>query len=320
MPDNAQRQRDHGNSIAGRPYNRNTQGVISHRDFSVGPGRAQARPGRQSRIRHTNMRIAFIGGGVMAQAIISGVKDAGLDTSIIVGEPFEVRRESLKNDLGIEVTASNREAIAGADLVVLSVKPQQLGVVAEELNGALAADQTVLSIMAGVKMHSIGLKLNHKRLIRVMPNTPAQIRKGISAWTASDDVDQATLDFVASMLGAIGDELKFSDEKSIDIATALSGSGPGYVFMFIEALSDAGVELGLPVHVARHLASQTVLGSAALQLESGKHPAELRNMVTSPGGTTAAGLAALEIGGFRAAVAEAVRMAFERGEELAGGK
>ena len=256
----------------------------------------------------------------MAQAIISGVKDAGLDASIIVGEPFEARRESLKSDLGVEVTASNREAIAGADIVVLSVKPQQLEAVAEELDGALNADQTVLSIMAGVKIHSIGLKLNHTKLIRVMPNTPAQIRKGISAWTASDDVEQATLDFVASMLSAIGDELKFSDEKSIDIATALSGSGPGYVFVFIEALTDAGVELGLPVHVARHLASQTVLGSAALQRESGKHPAELRNMVTSPGGTTAAGLAALEMGGFRANVAEAVRAAFERGEELAGGK
>jgi len=256
----------------------------------------------------------------MAQAIISGVKDAGLDASFIVGEPFEARRESLKSDLGVEVTASNREAIAGADIVVLSVKPQQLEAVAEELDGALNADQTVLSIMAGVKIHSIGLKLNHTKLIRVMPNTPAQIRKGISAWTASDDVEQATLDFVASMLSAIGDELKFSDEKNIDIATALSGSGPGYVFVFIEALTDAGVELGLPVHVARHLASQTVLGSAALQRESGKHPAELRNMVTSPGGTTAAGLAALEMGGFRANVAEAVRAAFERGEELAGGK
>ncbi len=256
----------------------------------------------------------------MAQAIISGVKDAGLDASIIVGEPFEARRESLKSDLGVEVTASNREAIAGADIVVLSVKPQQLEAVAEELDGALNADQTVLSIMAGVKIHSIGLKLNHTKLIRVMPNTPAQIRKGISAWTASDDVEQATLDFVASMLSAIGDELKFNDEKNIDIATALSGSGPGYVFVFIEALTDAGVELGLPVHVARHLASQTVLGSAALQRESGKHPAELRNMVTSPGGTTAAGLAALEMGGFRANVADAVRAAFERGEELAGGK
>jgi len=282
--------------------------------------RTRMGPAGRDRTQFTNMRIAFIGGGVMAQAIISGVKDAGLDASIIVGEPFEARRESLKSDLGVEVTASNREAIAGADIVVLSVKPQQLEAVAEELDGALNADQTVLSIMAGVKIHSIGLKLNHTKLIRVMPNTPAQIRKGISAWTASDDVEQATLDFVASMLSAIGDELKFSDEKNIDIATALSGSGPGYVFVFIEALTDAGVELGLPVHVARHLASQTVLGSAALQRESGKHPAELRNMVTSPGGTTAAGLAALEMGGFRANVADAVRAAFERGEELAGGK
>jgi pyrroline-5-carboxylate reductase len=266
------------------------------------------------------MRIAFIGGGVMAQAIISGVKDAGLDASVIVGEPFEMRRESLKNDLGVEATASNKEAVTGADIVVLSIKPQQLDSVADKLKNVLTANQTVLSIMAGVKMHSIGLKLGHKKLIRVMPNTPAQIRKGISAWIVSDEVDQETTDFVGSMLKTIGDELKFSDEKSVDIATALSGSGPGYVFVMIEALSDAGVELGLPVHVARHLASQTVLGSAALQRETGKHPAELRNMVTSPAGTTAAGLAALENGGFRATIANAVRTAFERGEELAGGK
>ena len=256
----------------------------------------------------------------MAQAIISGVKDAGLDASVIVGEPFEMRRESLKNDLGVEATASNKEAVTGADIIVLAIKPQQLDAVADELKPVLKANQTVLSIMAGVKMHSIGLKLGHKKLIRVMPNTPAQIRKGISAWTVSDDVDQETTDFVGSMLKAIGDELKFSDEKSIDIATALSGSGPGYVFVMIEAMTDAGVELGLPVHVARHLASQTVLGSAALQRETGKHPAELRNMVTSPAGTTAAGLAALENGGFRATIADAVRTAFERGEELAGGK
>ena len=256
----------------------------------------------------------------MARAIISGVKAAGLDASIIVGEPFKARRESLKNDLGVEATDSNREAVTGADIVVLSIKPQQLDAIADELNAALKSNQTVLSIMAGVKMHSIGLKLGHTKLIRVMPNTPAQIRKGISAWTVSDDVDQKTTDFVASMLKAIGDELKFSDEKSIDVATALSGSGPAYVFVMIEALSDAGVELGLPVHVARHLASQTVLGSAALERETGKHPAELRNMVTSPAGTTAAGLAALENSGFRATVADAVRTAFERGEELAGGK
>ena len=266
------------------------------------------------------MRIAFIGGGVMAQAIIAGVQDAGLDASIIVGEPFKIRRKSLESDLGVEATASNTEAVTGADIVVLSVKPQQLDAIADELKGVLKSSQTVMSIMAGVKLHSIGLKLEHKKLIRVMPNTPAQIRKGISAWTASDDVDESILEFVSNMLKAIGDELKFSDEKNIDISTALSGSGPGYVFVMIEALADAGVDLGLPVHVARHLASQTVLGSAALQRESGKHPAELRNMVTSPGGTTAAGLAALEKGGFRATIADAVCSAYERGEELAGGK
>lgn len=270
--------------------------------------------------RLTNMRIAFIGGGVMAQAIISGVKETGLDASIIVGEPSEVQRETLQNDLGVEVTPCNRDAADGADIVVLSVKPQQLDTVADELKSTLSADQTVLSIMAGVKMQSIGLKLNHAKLIRVMPNTPVQIRKGLSAWTASKEVDQATLDFVSNMLRAVGDALKFDDEKSIDIATALSGSGPGYVYVFIEALAEAGVELGLPVHIARHLASQTVLGSAALQRESGKHPAELRDMVTSPGGTTSSGLAALENGGFRATIADAVRAAFERGEELAAGK
>jgi len=266
------------------------------------------------------MRIAFIGGGIMAQAIIAGVKDTDLDASIIVGEPFTARRESLQNDLCVEATDSNKEAVIGADIIILAVKPQQLDSVAEELKGVLNSDQTVLSIMAGVKMHSIGLKLGHTKLIRVMPNTPAQIRKGISAWYASDGVDQTTLDFVGNMLKAIGDELQFSDEKNIDIATALSGSGPAYVFVMIEALADAGVELGLPVHVARHLASQTILGSAALQRESGKHPAELRNMVTSPAGTTAAGLAALEEGGFRATIADAVRSAYKRGEELAGGK
>ncbi|MGY8880675.1 MAG: pyrroline-5-carboxylate reductase family protein, partial [Dehalococcoidia bacterium] len=150
------------------------------------------------------MRIAFIGGGVMAQAIIAGVKDAGLDASIIVGEPSEARRTSLVDDLGVEATVRNKEAVSGADIIVLAVKPQLLDSVATEIKGVLNSHQTVLSIMAGVKMHSIGLKLGHTKLIRVMPNTPAQIRKGISAWHASDEVDQTTLDFVSSMLKAIG--------------------------------------------------------------------------------------------------------------------
>ncbi len=266
------------------------------------------------------MKIGFIGGGVMAEAIIAGILDSGLDAQVSVGEPVAARRETLSKHSGLNVTADNAEAISGVDIVVIAVKPQQFESVADSLAGVLQEEQTVLSIMAGVKLHSIGLKLNHRRLIRVMPNTPMQIGQGISAWTATDEVPQEVIDFTGKMLGALGDELKFSDERYVDISTALSASGPAYVFMFIESLADAGVKLGLPVHVARHLARQTVLGSAALVKETGKHPAELRNMVTSPGGTTAAGLHALEEGAFRAVVANAVEKAFERGEELSEGK
>lgn len=266
------------------------------------------------------MKIGFIGGGVMAESIIAGILDSGLEAQVSVGEPVAARREALSKHDGLHVTGDNSEAISGADIVVLAVKPQQFESVADSIADELEESQTVLSIMAGMKMHSIGLKLNHRRLIRVMPNTPMQVRQGISAWTATEHVPEDVINFTGQMLKALGDELKFSDEKYVDIATALSASGPGYVFMFIESLADAGVKLGLPVHVARHLARQTVFGSAALAKETGKHPAELRNMVTSPGGTTAAGLHALEEGAFRATVINAVEAAFLRGEELSEGK
>lgn len=256
----------------------------------------------------------------MAEAIITGILDSDLDAQVSVGEPVAARREALSQHDGLTVTDENAAAIANADIVVLAVKPQQFESVAQSLSGVLQEDQTVLSIMAGVKMHSIGLKLNHRRLIRVMPNTPMQVRQGISAWTATDEVPDDVIKFTGKMLQALGDELKFSDERYVDISTALSASGPAYVFLFIESLADAGVRLGLPVHVARHLARQTVLGSAALAKETGKHPAELRNMVTSPGGTTAAGLHALEEGAFRAIISNAVEAAFLRGEELSEGK
>ena len=261
------------------------------------------------------MRIGFIGGGTMAEAIIAGARAAGLVAEIAVGEPVKARRDALARHK-VETTADNRVAIKGADIVVLAVKPQQFDAAAAGLKAALSPEQTVLSIMAGVKMHSLGLKLDHRRLIRVMPNTPAQIRQGMCVWTASPEVPAEHLAFTQKMLAAIGDELKFSEEKYVDMATALSASGPAYVFMFIESLTDAGVLLGMPADVARRLAVKTVLGSAALVKESGKHPAELRNGVTSPGGTTAAGLLALEAGGFRAATVRAVKAAYERGEEL----
>ena len=266
------------------------------------------------------MKLGFIGGGMMAEAIIAGVIDSGLEARIAVGEPVAARRETLSKLKGITVTVDNAEAVSGADIAVLAVKPQQFDSVAAALKGVLKPEQTVLSIMAGVKMHSIGLKLDHRRLIRVMPNTPMQVRQGISAWTVSTDVPAEVVDFTGKMLRALGDELKFSDERYVDMATALSASGPGYVFTFIESLADAGVKMGLPAHVAHHLAVQTVLGSAALAKQTKKHPAELRMMVTSPGGTTAAGLHALEEGAFRATVVNAVEAAFQRGEDLSRGK
>ena len=267
------------------------------------------------------MHIAFVGGGVMAEAIIAGILDAKLGASVAVGEPVEARRRSLAEMYGITVTGSNREALDGADMAVLAIKPQQFEEVAGEIKDCLRPEQTIASIMAGVKVHSIGLKLNHHRIIRIMPNTPAQVRQGMSVWTATPDVPDSAAEFTKKMLAALGDEVQFSEEKYVDIATALSASGPGYVFAFLESLIDGAVQLGMPYHLARRLATQTLLGSAALAKKVGVHPAELKNRVTSPGGTTAAGLFALEKGGFSAATIEAVLAAYARGEELgASGK
>lgn len=266
------------------------------------------------------MKIGFVGGGVMAEALIAGMRKAKLDADITVGEPIETRRRALSKDHGVAVTPANRKAVAGAELVVLAVKPQQLDAAAKELAGAIKVEQTVLSIVAGVKMHSIGLRLNHERLIRVMPNTPAQIGAGMSVWTSTAGVPGPVKAFAGRMLEALGDQVYVDEEKYVDMATALSASGPAYVFVFIEALIDAGVHLGMSNAMARRLVLQTLTGSAELMRSSGKHPGELRNMVTSPGGTTAAGLLALEEASFRATVMRAVKAAHERGEQLGAGK
>ena len=266
------------------------------------------------------MKLGFIGGGVMAEAIIAGIRDSGLDAEIAVGDPIAARRNHLEEQYGVAASDSNQGVIEGAKLLVLATKPQQFKQVAGEIGGLLSPDQTVLSIMAGIKMHSIGLALNHRSLIRVMPNTPAQVRQGMSVWVATDDVPDEVARFTSSMLDALGDQVRLDDEKVLDMATALSASGPAFVYVFLESLIDAGVQLGMPADIARRLAIRTIQGSAALALESGKHSAELRNMVTSPGGTTAAGLNAMEERGFRAAAAAAVLAAYQRGEELGTGK
>ena len=264
-----------------------------------------------------SLNVTFIGGGVMAEALISGILDADIDVRLIVSEPVASRREQLACRYKIELFADNITATNDADLIVLAVKPQQLDDVAKDFNEIDTRQQVAVSIMAGVQMQTIRNKLGFDHIIRVMPNTPSQIGFGASAWTASDGVDSSACDFTRKMLQAVGEEVYFENEKMVDIATALSASGPAYVFVFIESLVDGAVQLGMSSDAARKLAVQMVLGSAMLAKETGVHPAELRNRVTSPGGTTAAALHALEEDGFRSACINAILSAYQRGEYLA---
>ncbi|MCH8205733.1 MAG: pyrroline-5-carboxylate reductase [Chloroflexi bacterium] len=264
------------------------------------------------------MRISFVGGGVMAEALVGGILDARLATAqeINVGEPVEARRAQLEEKYGLKAHAVNSDAIDGADMAVLAVKPQSLPEVLSELNGAVDGDLAVVSIVAGAKMETLVSGLNHQAVIRVMPNTPAQIGAGMSVWTAAPAVSADKVEATRQILRTLGEELYVTDEKLIDMATALSASGPAYVFLFIESLIDAGVYLGMPRDMARKLVLQTVSGSTKLVQESGRHPAELKDMVTSPAGTTIEALLALEKGGFRASVMQAVIAAYERSAAL----
>lgn len=260
------------------------------------------------------MQIAIIGGGMMAEAIIGGSLAKGVATAqaITVGEPLAERRAYLEQRYGVVTMADNLQALKGAGLVTLAVKPQQLGEVLAQLRGKLESQQTALSIIAGATLETLSRGLDHEAVIRVMPNTPAQVGAGMAVWTATPETPEAAKETARAMLGALGEEMYVAEERYLDIATALSASGPAYVLMFIESLIDAGVYLGLPRPMARTLTLQTVLGSALLAIETGKHPAELRNMVTSPGGTTAEALLELEEGGFRATVMAAVIAAYEK--------
>ncbi len=256
----------------------------------------------------------------MAEAIIGGIISAGIAKGgdISVGEPLEERRAALGDRYGVFATGSNLGAAEKGDIVVLSIKPQQLPEIMGQLDGRLRSDQAVLSIIAGARMSSLLEGLGHSSVIRVMPNTPAQIGHGMSLWTCSAQVSEDARDAARSILRTMGEEIHVSDERYLDMATALSASGPAYVFLFIESLIDAGVHLGLPRDLARTLSLQTVLGSVKLVKDTGKHPAELKDMVTSPGGTTVEALLALEEGGFRASVINAVIAAYEKSVELSG--
>lgn len=258
----------------------------------------------------------------MAEAIIGGALNAEIISpqDIVVGEPVAERRKHLEQTHGVATSANNAHALSGTDLVFLAVKPQSLPQVLPQISRHLhlTQERTIVSIVAGATISTLanGLNLPDAAIIRVMPNTPAQIGAGMSVWTATDNVPQAMREATAQILRTLGDEVYVPDEKLIDMSTALSASGPAYVFLFIEALIDAGVYLGMARDMARRLALQTVLGSTKLVEQTGRHPADLKDMVTSPGGTTITALRAMESGGFRAAVFDGVIAAYDKSISL----
>lgn len=264
------------------------------------------------------MRVGLIGGGYMGEALVSGLLEKGVAKAgdVTVNDIAPARREHLSGRYSVNVTADVAEAAREADLLVLAVKPQEFSAVADRLKEALSESQTVLSIMAGVPIARIAGELSHGAVARAMPNTAAFVGEAMSVWTAAEAVSGSGRESVAQLLGALGREVRVDDEKYLDMATAVSGSGPGFAFLYLEAFIDAAVHIGLRRELAEELCVQTLVGSAKMARETGKHPAELRNMVTSPGGTTAAGLQMLEEAGLRGAVIAAVEAAYERAKEL----
>ena len=276
-------------------------------------------------------QLSFIGCGVMAEAIIGGLLANNLvkPHQIVGSHPGKERRKELHAKYGIGLFESNREAVAfrslsenqnkqerPSSIVMLTVKPQRLGAILGELKEVIQRDQLVISIVAGASIETIADDLQHRQIVRAMPNTPAQIGEGMTVWTATPEVSEAQQAQIHAIFGALGRELHVEEEKMIDMATALSATGPTYTFLVMEALIDAGVHMGFSRHVAQELVLQTMLGSVLFARKSGKHPAELRNMVTSPGGTSAEAIYQMEKGSLRTVLSKAVWAAFQRATAL----
>jgi pyrroline-5-carboxylate reductase len=271
----------------------------------------------------SNTRIAFVGCGVMAEAMLAGVlrKNLVAAEQIVASHPREIRRAELTDKYGIRVYESNGEAVEAVrqtenSIVALCVKPQRLGGVLRELGGIAESNQIVASIIAGAKIETIAEALNNKKIVRAMPNTPSQIGAGITAWTCTEEVSETERTQVKSLLTALGKELYVPNENMIDMATSLSATGPTYIFMVMEALTDAGVHLGFSRETSKELVQETMLGAVLFAMESHKHPAELRNMVTSPGGTSADAIYQMEKGGLRTVLSKAVYAAYQRAVAL----
>ena len=235
---------------------------------------------------------------------------------IVASHPRAERRTALADAHGIRVVASNVEAVTGADVIVLAVKPQMLARVGREIGPHLRRGQLVLSVLAGPTTKALTAALGHDQVARAMPNTPARIGNGMTVWYATPDTTEDQRAQAKALLGALGAELEVEDEKWVAMATAVSGTGPAYVFLVMEALIDAAVHIGFPRHVAHDLVIETLEGSTRFAKQSGDHPAVLRNMVTSPAGTSAAAIHELESGRLRTVLSEAVWAAFRRTVEL----
>lgn len=261
------------------------------------------------------MRVGIVGAGVMAEAMVGGLLARGA-VDLVVSHPRPERRRVLAERYEIRVVESNVDAVRGAEIVVLAVKPQMLRRVMAELRPALADEQVVLSIVAGATLGALSIGLQHAAVVRAMPNTPAQIRRGITVWAPSSACRDRQLALAQAVLRALGDERQVADEEFVAMATALSGTGPTYLFAMMEALVDAGVHLGFPRELAHDLVVATLVGSSEYAQQSELHPAQLRNAVTSPGGTSAAAIYELEKGRIRTVLSDAVWAAYRRTQEL----
>jgi len=265
-----------------------------------------------------NRTIATVGSGVMAEAMVAGLLRGALvePNQVVASHPRAERRDHLAREYGIRVVAGNVEAVDGADVVLFAIKPQMLGKVGREIGPHLRRGQLVLSVIAGATTAALTGTLGHDQVIRAMPNTPARLGKGVTVWYATPETTAEQREQAGALLRTLGVQLEVDDEKFVAMATAVSGTGPTYVFLVMEALIDAAVHLGFPRHVAHDLVIETLEGSTLFAKQSGMHPAELRNMVTSPGGTSAAALHELESGRLRTVLSEAVWAAYRRTVEL----
>lgn len=273
---------------------------------------------QNTRLSAGNKRIAFIGSGNMGEALIKGITGASVfkNRNIIVTDIRKERLEHIKGLYKVNTTTDNRYAVKKSDIVLFAVKPQIISKVVKEIGDLIDRKKLIITIAAGITISSIQDHLKKKgKIIRVMPNIPAIVREGVSAIACGDDISKKDIEITKRIFNAVGRTVVV-DESMMDAVTGLSGSGPAYVFLIIESLTDAGVKMGLPRDISRLLSIQTILGAAKLAIESGEHPGKLKDMVTSPGGTTIAGLHALEDGGLRSALMAAVEAATKRAEEL----